>query len=403
MIQSEFMMLSVALSTRCARRRLPSWVLALLFLLGLGGVTPAQAANTARKAKKVPWVVLVYTQGEVPASWAPALRAAAQRDQDRTWIPPPVVSMEEVQSMLGCAQWDRACAAQCAGISGAQFALMIEVIRTGAGASVTIEGVSAAGAATRIADSVKVDDVDASALMIAEAWVLGAVTGRRPTVLMVSANVEGTEVVIDDEPFGITPLTLVDQVGAGDHVLVLRKKGRAPLSRTMHLTAGSLNREHGVWPLGEPTLQTDGVVGVESGPAFQPVPVAPVSGVSAVGMLGWGLAGVGAVVAVAGVFGGSFAQIEVNDFHSNVKDGVISTRYSTLLHGTFAGNERFGFLSKTFGVDRESITFNQDLADAVGARQGEAVTFWVVAATGALVAGVGAAVAALWSSAEPPP
>ncbi len=345
------------------------------------------SSSTAAKPPKGPpakaaWVVLVHADSEVPSSWSEGLRSAAQDAQDRAWVPPPAVTLDEVQLVLGCGRWGIACAAEVASMTHADNALVVGVTRVGAGATVTIEAVAKDGRLVAQSESVNVAAVDDDGLRIAEAWVAGAVKGARPTVLIVSADLEGTEVVVDNVPRGRTPLTLIDEVVAGEHVLLLRREGRAPLSRTIDVAAGVLNREHGVLSSGGPPMKAEPVVGVVASPP-------PPAGGPMV-LVGWGLTGLGASAAFLVGTVAVFWQIEVADYSANVVDDKINIEYQRTLGPPVTGPDRAAFLLATFGNDGAD---GNELKAAVSDRQNAAALCFVVAGIGALVAGTGAALA----------
>ena len=366
-------------------------------LLGLW----AQPAEAARKPKKPGWVVLVHAQGAVPSSWTGRLRQAAQKAQDRNWVDPPAVTLDEVQLVLGCPTWGVACAAQVAGMTGAQNALVIEIIAKDAGAVVTIEAVSAAGAVAGVAERVEVAAVDDDGLKIAEAWVAGAVKGARPTVLIVTADLDGTEVVVDNVPRGKTPLTLIDQVAPGEHALLLRREGRAPVSRTIVVAPGILNREHGVLSSGGPAMKSEPLVGTSPVKVLPtPSPEAPpaTGQIAPMAVVGWGLTGVGAVTAVVAGAVGALWQIDVADYGNNINDdGNINLEYRRTLGGPIASSDRDEFFLATFGTNGASPN---SLAAGVEAKQTSAAVLFVVTGIGALVAGTGAALALTAGSTE---
>lgn len=380
----------------CASRSFVAVVAAVVVVCGLAA--PARAARKPA-SKKPGWVVLVHTQGEVPAPWSPRLRSAAQKAQDRNWVDPPAVTLDEVQLVLGCATWGVACAAQVAGMTGAQNALVIDIVRKGPGATVVIEAVSADGTVAAEPERVELAGVDDDGLKLAEAWVAGAVKGARPTVLLVSADLEGTEVVVDNVPRGKTPLMLIDTIPAGEHTLLLRREGRAPLSRTIQVVAG-MNREHGVLSAGGPAMKSEPVVGTEPVRVLEAPPAEtppPAGGVPPMVFVGWGLTGVGAVAAVVVGVVGTVWQIDVTDYHNGIDPETNRVRrdYQSTFGGAVAPDQRANFFADTFGVapqaaDEEPEAYGVRLADGVTAKQNAAAGLFVGAGIGALLAGTGA-------------
>lgn len=269
----------------------------LALALALTSSPSAWAAKAKAKPKTAKWVVLVHESG-APAGWAGALRQAAEGSGvARTWIEPPAISLDEVQLSLGCASWGPACAGQAAALIGADNALVIDIAAIGEAVVVGIEDVSATGAVVGNAERVEVSPDDGGRA-VAVAWVIGALKGSRPTVLVVTADLAGTEVVIDGERRGVTPLTLIDLVPPGEHALLLRREGRAPLSRTITVQPSTLNREFGALSQG-PTMVTTPSVGEEK-PTPREVPAATGGGIAPMALVGFGVGGVGVVGAVVG-------------------------------------------------------------------------------------------------------
>jgi hypothetical protein len=258
----------------------------------------ALAAKAKAKPRPAKWVVLIHESGAVPAGWAQALRAAAERSGvSRSWIEPPAISLEEVQLSLGCASWGAACAGQAASLMGADNALVVDIVRGGDAMVVSVEDVAANG--TVVGDVVRVEvSADDSGRAVASAWVVGAIRGTRPTVLVVTADLAGTEVLIDGEPRGVTPLTLIDVVAPGEHALLLRREGRAPLSRTFTVQGATMNREFGALTQG-PSMVTTPRVGEEA-PAPMITSARPGGGVPTMALAGFSLGGVGVLGAAAG-------------------------------------------------------------------------------------------------------
>ena len=271
----------------------------LTLALALTSSPAAWAAKAKGKPKVAKWVVLVH-ETAAPAGWAVALRQAAESSGvARTWIEPPAISLDEVQLSLGCASWGPACAGQTASLIGADNALVIDIAAIGDAVVVGIEDVSATGAVVGNAERVEVSPDDGGRA-VAVAWVVGALKGSRPTVLVVTADLAGTEVLIDGKPRGVTPLTLIDLVRPGEHALLLRREGRAPLSRTITVQPSTLNREFGALSQG-PTMVTTPLVGEDTTPSPTPPPAVPgSSGIAPMALVGFGVGGVGVLGAVVG-------------------------------------------------------------------------------------------------------
>ncbi|MDP2342314.1 MAG: PEGA domain-containing protein [Deltaproteobacteria bacterium] len=365
-------------------------VAAVALSLGLAGPTLA-AKKPTKPSKKPGWVVLVHLSGEVPSSWTERLRLAAQKAQDRNWVDPPAVTLDEVQLVLGCAAWDNPCAAQVAGMSGAVNALVVDVTRNGAGASLRVQAVTAEGVVAAEHDKIELAAVDDDGLKIAEAWVAGAVKGATPTVLVVSSDLEGTEVVVDNIPRGKTPLTLIDQIPVGEHALLMRREGRAPLSRTIQVVAG-MNREHGVLSAGGPAMKSDPVVGtVKTLPPETASTPPPAGEIPPLALVGWGMTGVGGLTAVVTGVLGALWQVDVNDFNGNIDENDrVKNEYQRTFGGPVTGGERGAFFQSTFGTPGDDT---DALNAGVNAKQTLAVTMFVVTGIGALIAGTGAGLA----------
>jgi hypothetical protein len=372
------------------------WLL-LVVVIGLAGA-PASAARRSKKPPKPSWVVLVHSVGEVPSSWAGKLRVAAEKAQDRRWLDPPAVSIDEAAAVVGCSAWGPACAGQVAGMTGAQNALLIEIERKGAGAAISIEGVSAKGAVTGDAERVEVAGVDDDSLKIAQAWVQGAVRGARPTILVITSDLDPTEVVLDNAPAGKTPLTLVDGVAAGPHALLFKREGKAPLSRSIDVKAGTINREHGVLSAGGPAMRSTPEVAPPEGdvvalptPTPEQPPPSPEAPLSPLALAGWGLTGVGSAVGVVGAGLGVVWIMDSNGLVEPGKDGQPQAQQN--LCETSSG----GFVHQgDFRCVRDIDDGDRD-QDAIGTEvetlNAQAITAFVVAGVGVLVAATGAGLA----------
>ena len=106
-------------------------------------VFSSSGAHAARPAKKKAesWVALVHTVGDVPPHWAEALRKAAESvTEQRTWLQPPGLSLDDIQLTLGCATWGPTCAGQATALIGADSALVIDATRDAHGVVVRIDG-----------------------------------------------------------------------------------------------------------------------------------------------------------------------------------------------------------------------------------------------------------------------
>ena len=270
-----------------------------VLLLVVAVLSSSVGAHAARPAKKKPetWVALVHTVGEVPPHWEAALRTAAESvTEQRTWLQPPSLSLDDIQLTLGCATWGPTCAGQATALIGAERALVIDATRDTHGVVVRIDGVSGTGAVVGDGERVEVP-ADNDGLAIAEAWVIGAIKGARPTVLIVTSDLDGTEVLIDGRKAGVTPLTVVNTVTVGEHRLMLRRENRAPLTRTIVVQPGTVNREHAMLANG-PAMKSVPTVG-----ETPPAPIVGPDGTAPPAMMvaGFGLGAVGAVATVGGL------------------------------------------------------------------------------------------------------
>lgn len=285
----------------------------------------AQAAVKPKPKTKARWVTLVHATGNVPTSWSVALRTAAETaDASRTWMPPPSLALEELQLTLGCATWGPACAGQAASLLGADKALTIDLTERGGAVVLAIGAVSRTGAVVGEVARAELS-VDAGGQKLAEAWVAGAVRGTRPTMVTFTSDLPGTEVLIDGQPRGVTPLTLIDVLTPGAHVVLLRREGRAPLSKTINVAAGVLQREHLPLAAG-PAMTSTPTVG-EGPPTPLPMP-APSSdgGLPPMALVGFGLGGAGVVAGVVGVGLAAVSLAAYDEIILTTSDGKPGTR-----------------------------------------------------------------------------
>ena len=374
----------------------------LLVLVIVAAAAPAGAAKgkAPKKPEKPSWVVLVHSEGDVPSSWAPKLRSAAEKAQpERGWVDPPAVTLDEAAAVVGCSAWGAPCAAQVAGMTGAQNALVIDLKRKGAQISLNVDAVDAGGGVVA-GDPVDVDASD-DGFKVAVAWVQGAVKGARPTIVIFTADVDPTDVVLDNAPLGKTPLTLVDIVTAGPHTVLFKREGKAPLTRSIDVKAGAVTRENGVLSSGGPLVKSTPVVG---DPVLPPTTTTPAPApASSIATIGWVLAGVGGAVGVIGLVGGvgwlgdagnlSVLQVDKNG-DPVLKDGEPQFQLPTNLCRSGSGDTLrqgdFRCAKDIANPDRPSVAQvsaeQQDLAVRAAAA-------FVVAAIGIVVAGTGTALA----------
>ncbi len=380
-----------------------------------GGFSPARAgppsssiqtsgALAAARPKPKPtapsqWVALVHLEGEVPSSWVSALTASVRTAGDRTWIDAPAISLDDAALTLGCASWGPGCAAQVAGMTGASNAVIVEARRAPGSAvvSVAVAAVAADGSPVALAGAgpntgagehidVSVDD---NGLKLAQVWIAGAIKGVRPTVLVVTSDLDGTEVVVDNVPVGKTPLTLVD-VAAGPHALLLRREGRAPISRAIDVKNGVINREHGVLSSGGLAMKTTPVVAA----VVDGVPATPPDASPPLAVIGWSIAGVGAAAAVGGAVVGGLAM---GDYYRLLDDnGNVKVRLCAI-DGGFAPSGD----GRCQGDDIVPRTRDNDaITDFRGDLLTQAAIGFAIGGAGLVVAGVGAGMAVVLGGEE---
>jgi hypothetical protein len=273
--------------------------LLLVLVVAMSLSASAAQARKKTKAKAARWVTMVLTHGDVPADWPTTLRKAAETGaSDRTWLPPPGLSLDEVQLTLGCPTFDDACAGKAAALLDADNAVVIDVSIADTKATVSVESVSDEGAVVGATETVEVSADDAGR-DVAAAWVKGVISGTKPTILIVNADLPDTEVLIDGAPVGVTPLTLVDTVSPGEHTLLMRREGRAPLQKTITVTAQTVNRETAALANGPP-MKTEPTVGESTPAPITTTPAADGDSGSTMALVGYGVSGVGVVGAVVG-------------------------------------------------------------------------------------------------------
>jgi len=210
-------------------------------LVALGGLLLAAVPAAAAKAPAVTkaptakppaaaWVVLVRSTGDVPPAWVASLQDAVRTaGAPRRFVPPPTATLDELQLALGCDHWNNACAALIAEAAGASAAVVVDV--AAAGAVVVDSRVIGSDAVVQSSvERLTLSSTDETDRKAAVAWVVGLVRGARPAVLVVTTDLAGDDLLVDDLPAGRTPVTLVD-VAPGPHRLQVRRPGRAPLLR----------------------------------------------------------------------------------------------------------------------------------------------------------------------------
>ncbi len=282
--------------------------------MNVAPVLLALTLGAAGAPKGGKWVVLVHTDGEVPASWSESLRKAAESVRDgRVWTEPPAVTLAEAQAALGCASWGPGCAAQVAQMTGATTALLVDVTATGAGVGLSVEAVLAAnGQPAKGKNEVLLPDTGDDSLRFAAAWVRGALADKLPALLIVETATPGGEVRLDGKRAGTTdrgPVRIVVEA-PGTHTLLVTKDGAAPVTREVRLSANETARELVTLASEGPPVAPDVRVGnpsvVVPKPPEAPQPPPQLDNGGAV--VGWSVAGVGGLVAAgAGVFATSVA------------------------------------------------------------------------------------------------
>lgn len=282
-------------------------------LVGLLAVLPARAEKEA-------WIVLVRSDGAMPASWRPAIQEAARKaaasSEKVAWQEPPAVSLEEAELALGCRGWGAPCAGQIATMMNAGAALVVEIEGDGPGATLRTAVVSAAGdARAGTHKEAKLPDRGAQGLAIAQAHVVGAIRGSPPTIVVIDSDMPGVDVAIDGVKSGRTPLTLVDELPPGEHRVTLSREGRAPFSTTIDVVAGKASSF--TFPMG----------------AGGPAPMQPTVGTSppsstVMPMVAYATTGAGAVLALAAAglgAGYGYTYLERKRIADDAVNGVVQT------------------------------------------------------------------------------
>jgi hypothetical protein len=297
--------------------------------------------------------------------------------------------VHELQVALGCGAWDAACAGQVADAAGAGTALTL-TLGSLDGGGLSLEGrvVDVGGEHVAAPVRLALPGAGADDLRVAEAWVKGVVASGAPTMLVVTSDLDGDDVLVDGLVVGRTPLVL-SAVTPGEHVLSLRRAGRAPLVRSLTVKAGVVNREHAPFAAGPPALGS-------SAPLSSTPPVAPPTPTA-----GWAMAGVGAVVGgaggiVAAAWGLPLVEIGNNQSADAAGRAVIARRYTTLDGRTLEGAARLAHLRSALYLSDDAPIHD---AAVLGAALEQAVTTantgFVLLAAGALVGATGVAMALL--------
>jgi hypothetical protein len=335
------------------------------FPVVLAALFAAFVAVTA--AKPVPWVVLVRNDGAAPASWSESLQEAARAAGEGTAVrvlPAPAISPEEASLTLGCGGFTSSCAGKIAGTLGAQVALVVELkAGDGDGPVLTTSVVSSSGSLVRPAETAELPDRGELGLKVARRYVVAAIRGSKPTIVVVTTDTPGATVLIDGARRGRTPLTLVDEVPPGEHKLHVSLDGRAPITKAMDIKVGQTHR-------------FDLVLGANPVPSVKPT-IGEQPTTSAVSpAVAWSVLGVGAATLAVGgvvgaVLGGRVIALEIDRSRLNSDGNIVGI---------------------TQRESEEADKFNLELGKwALG-----------ISATGALVAATGGALFLLVDE-EPPP
>lgn len=238
---------------------------ALVGALAVAGQSPAS------------WVVLVKSDGSVPASWNDrlqnAVKTAADSSSSVKWVPPPQVSLEDAQLALGCSSWGPGCVGQIAGMMNADAALVLEFEKRGKGAWLSWQVVRNSGKPKAKPARMELPDRGAKGLDVARAVAASAVSGKPVTVVTITTDVAGAEVFIDGEKAGKTPMTLAGKLSPGAHRIELRMEGRAPVTQNVDVKAGALTKVGAVMTAAAMQAPDDPVVGEPLGdPLDDPPP-----------------------------------------------------------------------------------------------------------------------------------
>jgi hypothetical protein len=340
-------------SRRSSRSRaLATWVLALAAWCGL--TAPAQAGRKPSASSS--WVVLVHTSGAVPTGWPAALRAAAEASAGpRRFVPPPAATLDELQLALGCDGWNAACASVVADAAGAGTAVVVDVVARGSGLDVDARIVGPDGGVVASFPQLSLSGTGEAERVAAERWVAGLLRGVRPALLLVSSDLPGDEVFVDNVPAGRTPATIVD-LAPGAHVLQLRRPGRAPAARTVTIAAGRTHVENLVLGAAGGATLTAPTVGTDSAPL-------PASSLSTA----WAVTGVGVLVTGVGGFLGVVYGLPVVEALLNQESGGLRSNYTTFPEGRpVPAGERVDHLAQRFGTTPEIV---RDQAEFSGVLQ----------------------------------
>jgi hypothetical protein len=299
------------------------------------------AAPAAAQKKGAQWVALIQVRGDAPASWSDALRAAAEEARDRTWVPPPAVSIADAQLALGCSGWNDQCAGQIASMTGATMALVVDLNGAGNGAAISVQVVKAGGGAVAGAEKMDLPGKTPADLKLAEELVRGVVKGQRPAFLFVDTDTPKAEVWLDGQKVGETPWR--GRVDAGDHNLVLKQEGKAPLTRQLNIKPGTTTTEsHSLGAAGPPVDLTPEIA-PDRPPHEVLVPVEPpptAAEAPTTTTVGWSLVGVGGALGLAGAvfLGATVIDLNYREPCEANPDGCVPNR--SLLFGIYGKEQR---------------------------------------------------------------
>lgn len=266
------------------------------------------------------WVVLIKTDGSVPASWSDnlqdAVKSATSSKSGVRWVPPPQVSLADAQLALGCSAWDASCVGQIAGMMNADVALLLEIEKRGKGAWMHRQLVSKSGKARGKRERFELPDRSAKGLQVARAIAASTVTGKAVTIVTLTTDVEGADVFVDGDKVGETPLTLTSELSVGGHTVEFRMAGRAPVTQKVNVKAGEVTKVGAVMATAAMPPPNDPEVGnpVDNQVQEDPLPAVnqpddPPPGAAGGGLdplFGYATLGVAGAVALvgAGLYGG---------------------------------------------------------------------------------------------------
>lgn len=313
----------------------------------VAGLMPAGAAHAQAAGKKAQWVALIQVRGDAPASWSDALRAAAEAEgKDRTWVPPPAVSIADAQLALGCTGWNDQCAGQIASMTGAAMALVVDVNGSGRGVDVSVMTVKAGGGAVEKVDTLSLAGKNAADLELAKELIRSVLRGQTPSWLFLDTDVPKAEVWLDGEKIGETPFR--GSIKDGDHTVVLRQEGKAPVTIQFSVKPGQTYRDTRSLGAAGPAVEIKPEVAPDNGNGNKPDPLQPenpppppAAEAPSTTTVGWSLVGVGGALGLAGVVFLTATAVDVTarePCDADPVNGCLPSR--PMLFGIYATNQR---------------------------------------------------------------